>query len=108
MSSRRIILRIRFWSRIIKMKKNRLVYKIYKQRREEFMKREKKDKKNWCYWTWKFLKELHLEHIWESEKLPVGRNFSNLVRKLVKKKEEQEWLDNLEKKRKLRVYRWKA
>jgi hypothetical protein len=29
-SSRRILLRLRFWSKIIKMKKTRLVYKIYK------------------------------------------------------------------------------
>ena len=46
-SSRRSLLRIRFWSKIIKMKKNRLVYKVYKKRREEFIKGEKKDKKNW-------------------------------------------------------------
>ena len=44
-SSRRSLLRIRFWSKIIKMKKNRLVYKVYKKRREEFIKGEKKDKK---------------------------------------------------------------
>ena len=29
-SSRRILLRLRFWSKIIKMKKHRLIYKIYK------------------------------------------------------------------------------
>jgi len=32
-SSRRIELRIRFWSKIINIDKNRLIYKIYKQRR---------------------------------------------------------------------------
>ena len=58
--SRRVILRLRFWYKIIKMKKYRLVYKIYKQRREEFIKGKKRDKKNWCYWTWKHLKDLHL------------------------------------------------
>ena len=63
--SRRVILRLRFWYKIIKMKKYRLVYKIYKQRREEFIKGKKRDKKNWCYWTWKHLKALHLEHVWE-------------------------------------------
>lgn len=102
---RRILLRLRFWYKIIRMKKDRLVYKIYKQRREEFMRGGKKDKKNWCYWTWKFLKELHLEHIWESEKIELGRNFNNLVRKLIKRKEESEWRDRMEKKSKLRTYR---
>ena len=87
------------------MKKNRLVYKVYKKRREEFIKGEKKDKKNWCYWTFTILKELSLEHIWESEKLPLGKNFNKLVNKLVKRKEEDEWLANVAKKSKLRVYR---
>ena len=62
LSSRRIILRLRFWSKIIKMKKNRLIYKIYKKRREEFVKGGKRDKQNWCYWTWRYLKDLNLEH----------------------------------------------
>src|SRR3954469_4253620 len=65
-SSRRTLLRIRYWCKIIKMNKNRLVYKVYKQRREEFIRGEKKDKKNWCYWTYQSLKDLNLEHIWES------------------------------------------
>jgi hypothetical protein len=46
-----------------------------------------------------------LEHIWESEKLPLSKNFKNLVKKLVKRKEEDEWLANVEKKSKLRMYR---
>src|SRR6185295_10123289 len=81
MSNRRILLRLRFWYNIVKnMNKDRLVYQIYKQRREEFIKDEKKDKKNWCYWTWKFLKDLHLEHIWESENINEGKDFMKLVR----------------------------
>ena len=104
--SRRILIRLRFWNKIVEMKKkNRLVYKVYKQRREEFEKGERRDKKNWCYWTWKYLKDLHLEHIWESEKSELGRNFSELVRKLVKNKEEEEWQDKINKKSKLRLYR---
>src|ERR1700722_6742460 len=104
-SSRRIILRLRFWNKIIKMKKDRLVYKIYKQRREEFIKGEKKDKKNWCYWTWKYLKDLHLEHIWEKEKFEKRTNFDNLVKKALRRKDEEEWREEMEKKRKLRLYR---
>ena len=48
---------------------------------------------------------LHLEHIWESEKLEVGKNFNNIVRKLIKRREEEEWRDQMEKKPKLRLYR---
>ena len=51
------------------------------------------------------LKELHLEHIWESEKIELGRNFSTLVKKLIKQREESEWREQLEKKSKLRTYR---
>src|ERR1700722_10272407 len=105
LSSRRIILRLRFWSKIIKMKNNRLVCKIYNKRRQEFIAGGKKDKKNWCYWTWKYLKELHLEHIWESEKFELGQNFDNLVRKAIKMKDEEEWRENMKSKRKLRLYR---
>ena len=104
-SSRRVIMRLRFWNKIINMKKNRLVYKIYKQRRVEFVKGEKRDKKNWCYWTWRYLKDLHLEHVWETETPALGTNFDSLVRKLVKKKEEEEWKAKLEKRSKLRLYK---
>jgi len=52
--------------------------------------RGNRDKKNWCYWTWKALKELHLEHIWISEKIPEASKFSKLVSELLKNKEEKE------------------
>ena len=51
------------------------------------------------------MKDLHLEHIWESEKSEVGRNFNKLVKKLVKKKEEEEWQAKINQKSKLRLYR---
>ena len=66
--SRRILLRIKFWNKIINMNKERLVYKVYRARREEFERGGRTDEKNWCYWTWKFLKDLHLEHVWDCEK----------------------------------------
>jgi hypothetical protein len=105
MRSRRIILRIRFWMKIIKMDKSRLVYKIYKARRDELINGGGSDKKNWCYWTWKALKDLHLEHIWISEKIPEARNFNQLVSQLMKMKEESEWREKMMKKSKLRTYR---
>ena len=104
-SSRRRELRLRFWGKIINMKSNRLVYKIYRQRREDFIRGKKKDKNNWCYWTWKFLKDIDLEHLWESERFEPGQNFHNLVRKLIKKRDEDEWRENMRKRSKLRTYR---
>ena len=87
------------------MNKDRLVHKIYRERREEFLRGGKKDKKNWCYWTWKYLQDLKLEHVLESETIQLGSNFNNIVRKLMKMKEEREWLEGMEKKSKLRLYR---
>jgi len=68
---------------------------------------ENKDKKNWCYWIWKFLKDIHLEHVWHSEKVEPGghTNFNQLVRDLIQKRDEEEWRENLDKKSKLRLYR---
>ena len=51
------------------------------------------------------MKDLHLEEVWGSEKLPVGKNFDSLVKKSVRKKEESEWRVNMNKKSKLRLYR---
>jgi hypothetical protein len=104
--SRRIFLRLNFWYKIINMNQDRLIYKIYRARRKELIAGGYKDKKNWCYWTWKFLQNLHLEHLWKSEKLSSEKiNFSNLVKKLIKIKEESEWRDQIEKKPKLRLYK---
>src|ERR1700722_17159505 len=104
-SSRRILVRLKFWYKIINMNKTRLIYKIYRQRKNELIQGGSKDKKNWCYWTWKFLKSLNLEHLWKSDKVELGCNFSKLVKKLIKMNEESEWREQLEKKSKLRLYR---
>ena len=72
------------------MNENRLVYKIYRVRKNELIAGGYKDKKNWCY--------LNLEHLWQSEnKIELGSNFSNLVKNLIKRKEESEWRTNREK-----------
>jgi len=87
--------------------KTRLVYQIYKKRREKFIEEKKKDKNNWCYWTWKSLQDLQLEHIWESENLEIlgKKNFDQIVKIAVEKKEEEEWIEQMKKKPKLRLYR---
>ena len=79
------------------MKEDRLIYKVYRARKKELIAGGYKDKKNWCYWTWKFLKFLDLEHLWKSEKPKLGSNFSNLVKKIIKIKDESEWRTNREK-----------
>jgi hypothetical protein len=51
------------------------------------------------------LKELHLEHVWVSEKIELGSNFNKLVSNLMKNKEENEWRERMQRKSKLRLYR---
>ena len=36
-SSRRVLLRLKFWYKIVNKSKDRLVYKIYKQRKRDFV-----------------------------------------------------------------------
>jgi len=108
LSSRRELLRLCYWNKLVKMKdkeesKNRLLYRMYKVRREEFMRNVRKnDKKNWCYWIWKSLKELDLEEIWETER--VDHNFKKTIVEARKRREEQEWREQMTKKPKLRRY----
>ena len=70
------------------------------------MKSRMQDKNNWCFWTWQILKEINLEHIWQSEKISMNENhFIKLVGELIYRNEESEWKRNMEKKSKLRTYR---
>ena len=88
------------------MNDDRLVKRVYRERRRELRERGKKDKQNWCYWTWKFLKELGMEGVWEGENLGEDRgSFSNLVRKSLEIEEEKFWRNQLQRKSKLRLYR---
>ena len=85
--SRRIMLRLRFWVKILKMRgSKRLVYQIYQQRRKDFLKVKKPDTKNWCYWTWRHLRDLQLEHIWESENVESEKEFNQIVRLIEKER----------------------
>ena len=78
---------------------------VYKQRRKDLIEGGMRDKNNWCYWTWKILKELHLEHIWRSESIANENNFIKLVRELIYRNEEEQWKSEVNKKSKLRTYR---
>jgi len=108
LSSRRRILRLRYWAKIVKLggenKNNkRLLYRMYKERRDEFMKKRGQNKKNWCYGIWKSLKELGLEEIWETER--IEHNFPKIISEANKKREEEEWKEQIMKKPKLRQYK---
>ena len=50
---------------------------------------------------------MQLEHIWESENLEVlgKKNFDEFVKTAIERKEEDEWLEQMKQKPKLRLYR---
>lgn len=99
------MLRLKYWSKIVRLDNSRLIKQVYIARREEFNRKGKKDTKNWCFWTWKFLKELGLEHIWESENFGSRNDWEVVIRATIKEKEEKFWLARLQEKPKLRLYR---
>jgi len=105
MRARRVLSRIRFWSKIVKMNENRLVKKVYMARREEFIEGRKRDRNNWCYATWRALKDLGLEHMWESQNFGSCKDWEVVVKNTIQAKEEMIWRVEMSKKPKLRLYR---
>ena len=103
--SRRTLLRLKFWVKLLRMEESRLVRKIYERRRREFEEGGRRDKKNWCYWTWISLKELGMENIWESENFGNPNAFNRMLRTSIQNLEEKFWEEEMKKKPKLRLYR---
>jgi len=103
--ARRAFLRIRFWSKLVKMSEDRLVKRIYLARREDFMRGGKRDRGNWCYATWRSLVDLGLEHVWESQNFGSRKDWEGVVKATIQDKEEKFWLHEMTKKPKLRLYR---
>jgi hypothetical protein len=99
--ARRDLARLRYWVKLVKLDNNRLVKKVYRARREEFNKGEKKDENNWCYGTWKILSELGLEQIWESENFGSDQKLKDAI----SEREEKIWLEKVNTRRKLRTYK---
>ena len=99
--TRRTLFRLRYWSKLVEIDDNRLVKKIYRARREEFIEGGKTDRHNWCYPTWKFLKDLGLEHVWESETFGSRKDWDVVLS--YKDKEEKFWQARVQTKPKLRL-----
>ena len=103
--TRRTLFRLRYWSKLVELDDNRLVKKIYRARREEFIEGSKTDRHNWCYPTWKFLTDLGLEHVWESETFGSRKDWDVVLRATIKEKEEKFWQARVQSKSKLRLYK---
>ena len=94
LKGRRDMLRLRYWRKIISMKKNRLTKIAY----SEEIKKERKI--SWAKQTKKILKMYGLEKYWKNQLPPIREsNWNKIVESSIKKKEEQSW--NLERKKKM-------
>jgi hypothetical protein len=103
MRGRRKKLRLGFWAKILSMKEERWVKKVYEESRRRY---EEEGEKNWCSMTHEILKEIGLEEAWEEQE--VGADWKDQVGEAVLKKEEEAWQAGMKKKIKTEHYRkWK-
>ena len=94
--------RLRLWNKLIS-RSNPLASWVYRQRREEFESKGRKDQRNWCWYTWKILQELGKEVDWKVEY--TGDAWLEGVKEAIYKREEEEWKSRMWSKPRLRTYR---
>jgi hypothetical protein len=102
MKGRWDLARLRLWRKLV-TGRNPLASWVYKQRREEFETQGRKDKGNWCWYTWQVLKELGREVDWTVEH--VGGEWLKGMKEAIRNREEKEWKGRMEAKPRLRTYR---
>ena len=101
LKSRRDMLRLRYWRRLIKMQQDKLPKRVY-----EWELRSRKGKRSWTMYTKKLLLELGLEDYWKEQKVKETREeWGDLISKKIQEREQREWLRTIQKRPKLRTYR---
>ena len=99
---RRILLRLKYWWKLVNMTEDRLVRRMYLHSRK--INNETKHQ-NWCSHTEALLKEIGLTNVWESENLGSKGVWETRVRDHIQKAQEKQWLAAAKKSKKLKVYR---
>ena len=99
MRGRRMLLRIRFWCRIVRMRRERLVRKIYEESRRRYV---DNGIKNWCSYTHVLLKLVGLEEWWHNNRVEL--DYSKQVYLAVRKWENEIWKEGVASKTKLKIY----
>src|SRR4051812_9515672 len=93
--------RLVYWARLVRMEDNRLAKIVYRQRREQKVPRYT----DWCSQIRRTLISLNLGHVWETDLVGQEQDFRRLVKASLRAREERDWLDQMTKKPKLRLYR---
>jgi hypothetical protein len=101
MRGRRMMLRIRYWGKVVSMGRDRLVRKVYEEGRKRHLR--SKRVRNWCSYTHKIMSMVGLEESWQSNS--VGEDWKEVVKQKVWEWEEAQWKEGMASKRKLRLYR---
>lgn len=101
--ARRDYARLRYWGRLVELKQDSLLGRVYRERKREDD--EKNDPKSWCRGTRNLLKQLGLFDYWKKQNLGGSlQQWKNKVRKILRGREEQQWRQRVLKKDKLCFY----
>ena len=104
MKGRRMLLRLTYWSKILKMDKGRLVRRVYEAGRTAHA--ANKAVKNWASRTHQWLGELGLEECWKKQE--IAEDWQDTVRAKISELEERDWTAGMTSKPKIARYRtWK-
>jgi hypothetical protein len=90
-----------YWARLIRMDNTRLAKQVYRQRREQRVKR----KGDWCSQVRKILVDLELGHIWNTELVGKENDWKGLLKASFQAREDKEWKKQVDEKPKLRLYK---
>jgi hypothetical protein len=102
LETRRDLIRLKYWNKILNMNNNRMTKKIYNENRRTH---ELSGEKNWSSYTHTLLSKYNLESYWK-DNLPIQPNeWERIVHKNIHTHEETTWKENMMKKPKLRTYR---
>ncbi len=101
MKARRDLCILRYWARIISSDTTTLVNKVYQQRKVELS----AGRTNWCRYVHSLLLELDLEQAWRDQSVGGLREWSRAAGGAIQRRELSQWLQRIDLKPKLRLYR---
>jgi hypothetical protein len=101
MRAQRDMKKLLYWGRLVRMNDNRLPKQVYRQRRSQ----PKRRSTDWCSQIQNLLKDLGLEQLWFSEKVGSEKEWKSGGKSVIQTREEALWKGEMEKKKKLRLYR---
>ena len=88
-----------FWGRLVRMDDSRLAKQIYRSRREQ------PGRNDWCAQVHETLNSIGLGFKWVNEQVGSEKEWKILIKGTIQARDEKEWLAEMKRKDKLRIYR---